>query len=128
MELKKIVGFTENDSAELEISDPITGEPMGFIVILQNPNSMKLKKVREKWTQIMNKRGKKGLSVDQQNAFYLELADVGTTDWKGLTEKGEEVLYSDEIKESLLTQKWLCHQIGEFLVEDTSFLAKSGKN
>ena len=127
MEIKQIVGFTEQDSAELQISDPLTGEPMDFVMILQNPNSMALKKVREKWTQIMNKRGKKGLTVDQQNAFFHELADVGTTGWKGLTDKGENVPYSDDVKSSILTQNWLCRQIGEFLVEDSSFLAKSGK-
>lgn len=128
MEIKKIVGFTEKDSAELEISDPLTGEPTGFIVILQNPNSLKLKKVREKWIQISNKRGKKGLSVDQQNALFVELANVGTIGWKGLTDNGEDIPYSEEIQSELLTQRWMCRQIGEYLVEDSSFLAKSGKN
>lgn len=128
MELRQITSFVEKDVAELQISDPLTGEPMDFTVILQNPNSVGIKKIREKWTQISNKRGKKGLSVDQQNALFKDLASVGITGWRGLTDGGKEVPYSDEVKSELLTQNWLCKQVGEFLVEDSSFLAKSGKS
>ena len=127
MELKNITSFKEQDRADLQISDPLTGEPLDFTVTVENPNSQALKKVREKWNQIQHKRGKKGLTVAQSNAFFMELADVGVVNWTGLADDGVSVPYGEEAKKELLEQKWLCKQIGEFIVDDSSFLEKVGK-
>ena len=126
MDIKVLQDFKEMEEATFIVVNPFTGEETDWKINLRSPDSPQIKRVREKWQKISTKRGQKGLSVDQQQAFYKELCKVATTNWNGLVGEGEPIECDEDTREEWYSHKWLREQVAEFLVETNSFLSRNG--
>lgn len=113
------------DSAELTILHPKTGEEMNIVITLASPDSEKYRKLsmamRNKNLQYATKN--RGMaSAERLDEDALNLLVGATLDWKGLSENGEVLECTPQNVRHVYTDfAWIREQVDAFLGDRKNF-------
>lgn len=106
------------------------GAETDVIFSLRSPNCREADRVRRKWDGIANRTKKRELDYDQRNVFAKELVIACVAGWSGLSENKKDFPFTPENLEALIDDqdaRWIVDAISSELMEESNFLAVSGK-
>lgn len=125
--------FDMEDSAWMEVEDPITGQPTGAEILLASADSDVYSKADKKIRQnrinrVAKARGRKApdLKVDVLDAEGLNIVVACTLDWKlFMDEKGEPLpCTASNVRDLYSTPKFkfILEQVNEFIADRANFI------
>lgn len=135
IDLKNLSVDPDNQTATLQVTHPVTFEPITddegnqVTIFLHGPDSAELKQVRRKWqNKQLNdsmKRRKMNISAEQLESQALEILITATKDWQHLAFEGEELPCTPaNVRKIYTSLPWLKDQVDEFINERSNFLGK----
>ncbi len=126
----KIEKIAFNDTAEMVIEHPVTGEPLPATggghqtITLHGIQSKQYRTAKH--AALDNRLGKRSKTVtaEQVDNDAAELLSACTKSFNGV-DFGDGIIGTDAAKQTYLDQPWLKNQVDEFVADNASFLVKS---
>lgn len=121
------VAAKAEEGAELEVLDPVTGEPVGAYIVLAGADSA----VHRKATAAVSKRRfssqkgfrNKGFDPEKVDAESIEILAACTLSWKGVLVNGAPLPCSRDNAIKMYTRfPWLREQVEQFIGDRSEYL------
>lgn len=125
---------TESQSADIEITHPVTREPLGATITLAGPEHPKRKALRfQLQRRVRAQLAKSGRATqrdpEQDEEENIQLLAQCTLGWKGIADNGVEIPFSEAAAVDLYGRPemgWLREQLVAALDERENFIRGSG--
>jgi hypothetical protein len=143
MDISKVDEIVELDEAELQVTDPISGDPM-FRLLLAGPDHVKSQAARVNENRRVLAGAKRAGGVvkafeaqiesslsDPEDALDREVRHLvaRTLNWKDVEKDGVPIPFDAKVIEGLYRGKsWLREQVNDFLGAAKNFRAHSSKH
>lgn len=113
------------EGAELEVLDPVNGNPVGVFITLAGADSAVHRKAT---AAIANRRAKGGfrrnINLDDLQTESIEVLARCTLGWSGVVLDGKDVPLSKEAAVALYTRfPWLREQVESFISDRANYLS-----
>lgn len=114
---------THEEGAELELTHPTTGEPLGAFIMVVGTDSETYNKARRKMTDKRLKRKLSKLTMEDVERENIEMLASCTKGWRGVVINKEEVPYTFANACTLYTEyPWIREQVDAFMGDRANFL------